>query len=153
MEESKNRTVRTRTPSWEGLFLDALARLGIVKHAAEEARVARRTVYSRREKSKRFAAQWADAIEEACDLLEFEARKRAIEGSDRLLEFLLKAHRPEKYRERHQVDFSGKVENSGVLRVPARLSIEEWLSAASRLSEYQEMMKREHEKTPTETGA
>lgn len=145
MKKSKNRTVCTRTPEWEAPFLDALREFGIVKHAAEEARVARRTVYSRREKNEEFRAAWTYALEEACDILEFEARKRAIEGSDRLLEFLLKAHRPEKYRDRHQIDLSGKVENSGVLRVPARLTLEEWTEAASRLGEYQAALRAEYE--------
>jgi len=32
-----------------------------------------------------------------------EARRRAMEGSDRLLEFLLKSLKPEVYRERYEV--------------------------------------------------
>jgi hypothetical protein len=62
-----------------------------------------------------FAARWADALEEACDALEAEARRRAVEGveepvvsagklvctvrrySDTLLLALLRAHRPERF--------------------------------------------------------
>ena len=58
-------------------------------------------------------------------MLEAVARKRAIIGSDVLLIFLLKGHRPEKYRERYQVEHAGKVkvEEQGdpfeILRDPA----------------------------------
>ena len=37
-------------------------------------------------------------LEDAVDLLEEEARRRALAGSDLLLIFLLKAHRPQMYR-------------------------------------------------------
>jgi hypothetical protein len=39
-------------------------------------------------------------MQDACDILEGHARARAIASSDTLLIFLLKAHRPEVYRER-----------------------------------------------------
>ncbi len=39
------------------------------------------------------------AREDALDVLEAEARRRALAGSDGLLMFLLRAHRPERYRE------------------------------------------------------
>jgi hypothetical protein len=50
--------------------------------------------------------QWDEALEDACDILEAEAWKRARDKSDLLLIFLLKAHRPAKYREttRHEID-------------------------------------------------
>lgn len=129
-----------RTPKgWKDVFLADLRKHGNVRHAAKMAKVGRVTAYSAKKKSKTFAAQWEDALEEACDILEKVARDRAMDQSDRLLEFLLKAHRPEKYRERHQVDFSGKMETSGVLRVPARLSVDEWVTAAAKLSEYQKL--------------
>jgi hypothetical protein len=42
--------------------------------------------------------------------VELEARRRAIEGeSDLLLIFLLKAHRPQKYREKVQPEHTGDV--------------------------------------------
>ena len=70
------------------------------------------------EENADFAKLWDDALEVACDAMEEEARRRAMEGtkkpvfylgkvcghikeySDTLLIFQLKAHRPEKYRER-----------------------------------------------------
>lgn len=102
---------------WEELFLKALAETGNVSAAAKLAGVARQTAYEAKELRPEFAARWDDALEEACDALELEARRRAKDGaekpvfylgrevsrvreySDVLLIFLLKAHRPEKYRE------------------------------------------------------
>ena len=82
-----------------------------------------------RQRSKRFAAQWDDALEEATDLLEAEAWRRAFTGIDKpmffkgevvasikkysgpLLMFLLEAHRPQKFRD------GGKVEQPGAIDV------------------------------------
>ena len=86
-------------------FLTALANSANVRLACQAAGVSRKTAYAHRERSARFAADWESALEDACDGLEVLARKRASEGSDVLLIFLLKAHRPAKYREtyRHEV--------------------------------------------------
>lgn len=108
-------------------FLGALAATGNVSAAARAAGVARWWLYALRGKDAGFAALWRDAEEEAVDLLEAEARRRAVDGieeplmgggklikddagqvvtirryNDRLLEFLLKAHRPDKYRDRSE---------------------------------------------------
>ncbi len=48
-----------------------------------------------------------EALDQSVEDLEAEARRRAREGSDVLLIFLLKANRPEKYRERHEVRHTG----------------------------------------------
>ena len=104
-----------------------------VTAAAKAAGVARRSVHRWADRDPAFAAALADAREEAADHLEAEARRRAVEGtrsykflrdgtpirhpltgdpywepaySDRLLEILLKAARPEKYRERSDVAVS-----------------------------------------------
>lgn len=68
---------------------------------------------------------WNDAEQEAADALEREAWRRAVEGtdkpvtyqgqitatykeySDRMLEMLLKAHRPEKFKDRVSNEHSG----------------------------------------------
>jgi hypothetical protein len=65
-------------------------------------------VYRWRDKWSTFADDWDEAIDDACDMLEAEAWRRAIEkNSDRLLMFLLKAHRPNKYKDRSAVEHSG----------------------------------------------
>ncbi len=45
-----------------------------------------------------------DAIEQGTDVLEDEAVRRALAGSDTLLMFLLRARRPEKCRENVRVE-------------------------------------------------
>lgn len=106
-------------------FLKVLARTCNVTHAAWSVGISRSRVYDIRKEDAEFAAAWDEAEETAVDSLEGEARRRALEGidepvvyqgtistdekgqpvtvkrySDTLLMFLLKAHRPEKYRER-----------------------------------------------------
>lgn len=103
-------------------FIAAIRETGNISEAVKLAKIPRSTAYQWREKDEAFAKQWDEAIEEATDTLEREARRRAIEGwdepvfykgaeqgrirkySDRLLEILLRAHRPEKFRERVQVE-------------------------------------------------
>jgi len=112
---------------WTSVFLAELAATGNVSAAARAAGVNRDTPYGRRQTDPAFAAAWDSSLEEACDLLELEARRRAFAGvvepvfykgaecgrinkySDTLMIVLLKAHRPEKYRERVATEHSGEV--------------------------------------------
>jgi hypothetical protein len=105
-------------------FLAALADTGSVTAAVAVAGTSRTRVYELRKADQEFAAGWEEAEEVAADRLEDEARRRAVEGaqeplvsggkivrdddgqpiairrySDMLLLALLKAHRPEKYRD------------------------------------------------------
>lgn len=85
-------------------FLRVLEETCNVTEAARAAGVDRRTVYKWRDADPEFAASWSDAEEAAADKLEQIAFERAKNGqSDRMLEILLKGHRP-KYRDKTQVD-------------------------------------------------
>ena len=89
-------------------FIEKLRNSGNVRLACRAADVPRSTAYRWRDKWTTFADEWAEALEDACDILEGEAWKRAVEDkSDRLLMFLLKAHRPDKFKERTQTEVSG----------------------------------------------
>ena len=79
-------------------FLTAFARLGTVRAATQAVKVARRSHYYWLAHPE-YAAAFHDAQEEVVDLLAAEARRRAVEYSDTLLMFLLKAEMPEKYRD------------------------------------------------------
>ncbi len=99
-------------------FLVTLAESGNVSAAVRAAEVSRSRAYVLKATDPAFAAAWDDALEAAVDHLEAEARHRAIDGveqphfhqgkvcgtvrkySDALLMFLLRAHRPETYRDR-----------------------------------------------------
>lgn len=85
-------------------FLKELRETCNVSHSCRVAGMDRRTAYRWREADEAFAADWDEAEQEAIDHLEHVARKRAIDSSDRMLEILLKAHRPEKYTERAKLD-------------------------------------------------
>ena len=104
------------------MFLDTLRGTGNVQLSANNAGVARQVAYRARDSSATFRADWDEALEEARELLEAEARRRAAIGvdepvfyqgqvvghirkySDNLLMFLLKAHWPEKFRENVSID-------------------------------------------------
>lgn len=95
--------------------------------ACRAAGIGRTTAYEWKEADPDFAALWTEAEEIAADKLEREAWRRAVEGydkpvtyqgeitgtykeySDRMLEILLKGHRPEKYTERQRVEHGGAI--------------------------------------------
>lgn len=82
-DDVQNLTPKKR-PRWVKAFLAALAESGNVRFACEAADVSRATVYALRSADEAFAAEWAQAQEEAADLLELEARRRAYEGLRRV---------------------------------------------------------------------
>ena len=126
----------TPIKDWKPEFIELLRRTANVTLAARYAGRSRNQVYHVRRHSEDFAAQWREALEEGSDLLEAEARRRAVTGidkpvffkgevvgsitkySDSLLMFLLKAHRPQKFRD------SGKVKHTGATDVGVDKDIE-----------------------------
>ena len=96
-----------RTPEKQAAFCTALAAVGTVSRACREVGIGRVTAYAWRDEDEAFAAEWDKAKAMGFDALEDEAIRRAFEGSDTLLIFLLKAAKPEKYRERKDVRLSG----------------------------------------------
>lgn len=88
-------------------FLTALGEGMSVAGAAKLAGVGRQTVYDWRKRDAAFAAAWDDAIETGTDNLEDEARRRAMSSSDTLMIFMLKARRPDKYKDRRASEVSG----------------------------------------------
>jgi len=111
---------RTRQPlAWVEPFLDALAQGVCLREACRIAGVSPGTVYSRRRNSEEFCSEWDRAVELGTQLLEQEATRRAYFGvekpvfykgeqcgstqeySDTLMMFMLRARRPEVYREKY----------------------------------------------------
>ncbi len=121
----------TRKRDWKPAFIEVLRETGNVTLAAQHAGQSRNQVHDVRQRSKRFAAQWDDALEEATDLLEAEARRRAFTGidkprffkgevvgstkkySDTLMMFLLEAYDPQMFRDGGKVEHPGAT-NAGV---------------------------------------
>lgn len=115
------------------MFLDGLAEGMTPQGASVRARIHRSTAYAWRDSDPAFAAAWERAYTAGTEFFEEEATRRAILGteepvwyqgkqvgtvrkpSDRLMELMLKARAPEKYRER--VD----VQHSAVAMTPEQL--------------------------------
>ncbi|WP_162993539.1 hypothetical protein [Asaia bogorensis] len=115
---------RPRGKALQSVFLDHLKKSANVSEAARAAGIDRKTAYNWRRGDGLFCEKWKQALEEATDLLEAEARRRAIHGyeepllyggrlvcdaegnpvtrtrySDGLLRMLLRAHRPASFRD------------------------------------------------------
>jgi hypothetical protein len=115
-----------RRVDWAERFLEAFAATGNVRLATSAAGVSRDAPYKRARVRQSFADRWAKAREEAIDLLEAEARRRALSGSDALLMFLLRAHRPERYRETVRIDLAREASAiAGLLGVEPEAAIAE----------------------------
>ena len=108
------------TPKKKETFCEVLASGCTVSEAAKAVALTRRTAYNERDRDKAFADAWEDAYEAGTDVLEAEAVRRArgyteirinkngkayevTRYSDLLLIFILKARRPEKFRDRVDV--------------------------------------------------
>lgn len=105
-----------RTSRARKAFLEKLAECCNVSEAARVAGISRRSAYDWRNDDPSLAADWDAAEQEAIDRLEQTAWTRATnDNSDRMLEILLKAHRPEKYVERIRAEHTGR--NGGPLAV------------------------------------
>jgi len=106
-------------------FLAAYAQTGIISAAAKAADIDRHVPRLWMKNDKEFVRQFKNAREQAADMMEAEALRRATRGveegvwhagkrvgverkySDTLLIFLLKAARPKKYRENQRIEHSG----------------------------------------------
>lgn len=94
---------------WKPKFLEQLSLTGNVTGSAEAAGITRQNAYLSKKDDPEFATAWADAIDQAMDDLEASVYRRAKADSDVLAIFLLKAHRPAKYRENVKHEHGGGV--------------------------------------------
>jgi hypothetical protein len=124
--------MRKLTQKQKEVFIEALRHEPNVSAAAAAASASRDVFYRLRADDVAFAALWDDALTEGADRLESVVWGRAVDGweepvygrvaKDRdgqigtvrkydssLAALLLKAHKPEKYRERQDVNLSGNV--------------------------------------------
>ncbi len=129
---SRNRRARTLVQAHarsrtalQAAFIAALSEVASVTEACRLSGLPRQTAYDWRHADAGFAQAWDEALELGTDALEDEAVRRAAHGferpvfqggrqvgvtreySDTMLMMLLKARRPEKYRERTSVEHSG----------------------------------------------
>lgn len=94
-EERKNIMVR---------FLKEYSRSGIMTRSADRAGIPVGTVRKWLKRYPKFQKKFEEMRERFVDQLEMVAIERAIEKSDSLMALLLKANRPEKYKENHRIE-------------------------------------------------
>ena len=96
-------------------FLSKMRNSGNIRASCEAAHISRATAYRWRAQWSTFAAEWDEAKDDAVDWLDLEAWKRATQGqSDRLLMFLLKAHKPSVYSPVQTVKHEGTGEGGEI---------------------------------------
>lgn len=110
MARAQNRTMSDGTvkrirmsEAWWPAMLGQLRLTGNITKSAEAAGISRQTYYHSYQQYPDFAALADDALEQFRDSLEYVALTRALDGSDRMLELLLRANLPSKYRERSDI--------------------------------------------------
>ncbi len=138
----------TITQEQRECFIATLAATRNVTVAAQKAGMARRAAFALRARDTEFAADWQDAEEAASDLLEHEARERAMKGleepvyyhgkqvgavrrhSETLLLMFLRAERPEKFADKPAAraagEAAGAAPRGGVLVVPGTADPRDW---------------------------
>lgn len=110
------------------LYIEELRVLGVRASACKQAGIPYNSIRNRRLADPEFAKAEEEALEEAADYLEEEARRRAMDGtartkiigtgenaekivetvySDTLMLALLKANKPDKFAERQKSELSG----------------------------------------------
>lgn len=104
---------------------------GNVSKSAEAIGIHRQTVYDWHNSDPQFAIEMNDALEAGTDYLEEVAYTRACSVSDTLAIFLLKARRPEKYRENIRMDVETNLSDNDVHRIGESL-MSSLMEAANR---------------------
>jgi len=137
------------------MFLEKLRKFETVTHAAEAAGVRRKTVYEWRKNDPEFARAIDEVFEDVTDELEKEAHRRAKDGSDTLLIFLLKARRPAMYRENtlkleHTGKGGGPVEVQAFAKLPEEELDKMLQEKLQRLQVSERMLLLEEKKESTE---
>lgn len=88
-------------------FYTLLSECGSINEACKGAGISRTYIYTLMNKDATVITKIADAKADAIEALEVVARRRAVEKSDLLIIFLLKALKPEVYRDNYNVPSGG----------------------------------------------
>lgn len=154
MSEQNQSDMLTPKKDWQERFIASLQKLPNVTRAAKAAGINRKYAYQVKKSDIQFAEAWDDALGMSVDNAEAELHRRAVLGvlepvyhngkkvgsvreySDTLLIFLLKTHRPEKYRDSVKLTGSGpngeiEQKHSGVIENAydlTKLSLDELLA-------------------------
>ncbi len=142
-------------------FFHHLGRTGSVTVAAHRAQLRRSALYERRQTDDAFAERWAKALDLGVERLQDNAMNRAMNGTpkpvwrngrevgsvrqydNRLLQFLLKAHRPDLYGDRGHAAAPG---------LPFDL-VKRMAAAEARLAERQKAGREKKKRAPAKKPA
>jgi hypothetical protein len=102
---------RPKRTDWQERFLSVYEESCVIRFAARAAGIGERTFYRELARNPEFEERFEGAKKAAVARLEQVAYERAMDHSDTLLIFLLKANRPAKYRERIGVDHGGTIKH------------------------------------------
>lgn len=103
LEEHEAYKTWMRVKGTKKSFIAAFSECGNISIACNIVGIHPMSIYGWLRNDEEFNEDYNVAVDFAVAALEMEARRRALEGSDRLLEFLLKSLKPEVYRERYEV--------------------------------------------------
>jgi hypothetical protein len=96
---------------WQRRFLQVLRRVPNVRAACRACGRDSRTAYIHRKRNPQFAELWQQAIDASVSDLEARAFELALKGDSRetieLLQFMLRCHRPEIYKETSRREICG----------------------------------------------
>ena len=123
---AENAQVARLKKGWQDEVFAECRKIPNIARAAKNVGVSRGTIYNHRESDPEFAKALKDALDEGVENCEEELHRRAFEGtlvpktvagkreeirqySDVLAMFLLKAHKPEKYRDHHSIEHKGSI--------------------------------------------
>lgn len=84
MDSTQQNPTPKKRPRWARAFLSALSESGNIRLSCDAAGINRWTAYDLRSSDAEFADEWQHALDDAADLLEVEARRRAEHGVSRL---------------------------------------------------------------------
>lgn len=121
-----------KTAALQNSFLAAYSAAGSIAHAAKAAGCSRESHYVWMRNDPTYPERFRAAFEESADSLEDEAHRRAYEGSDTLLIFLLKGKKPERFREQWKGEISGP--NNGPVRIDLSKLTDEQLEQLNNLT-------------------
>jgi len=100
--KKRNKPKKQPDFQWWDKWLEVFSLCGVVRTACKATGVARSVVYDHRETYPEFRARFEQAYSESTESLEQIARDRAAKSSDVLLIFLLKARKPDMYKDHVQ---------------------------------------------------
>ncbi len=116
-EKKLTNTTSKRIERWQQRFLDSLRAVPNVTLACVSCGISRQQAYRVRAEDSVFAAEWQESLDKSIDELEARAFQIAMEGDTNLLQFILRAHRPETYRDvqKHEIGLLG-----GIVLIPTK---------------------------------